>query len=146
MKTLNTFVLALSAVAVLGTAALHAQTGIVANVPFDFTVQTVTIPAGQYALKPLSATSGLIQIQNLETGRSVAVFASSTLSTYKGKDVESGKVIFHRYGDRYFFSEVWTPSGLRGRAMPSKLEREVQASSAERQIAAVSISLAGSER
>jgi hypothetical protein len=146
MKTLNTFVLALSAVAVLGTAALHAQTGIVANVPFDFTVQAVKMPAGQYALKPLSAASGLIQILNRETGRAVAVLASSTLSTYKGKDVESGKVIFHRYGDRYFFSEVWTPSGLRGRAMPSKLEREVQASSAERQIAAVSISLAGSER
>ena len=145
MKTLNTFVLALSAVAVLGTAALHAQTGIVANVPFDFTVQAVKMPAGEYALQPLS-TSGLIRIRNRETGKAVAVLASSALSTYKGKDVESGKVIFHRYGDRYFFSEVWTPSGLRGRAMPSKLEREVQASSAERQIAAVSISLAGSER
>jgi hypothetical protein len=146
MKTLNTFVLALSAVAVLGTAALHAQTGIVANVPFDFTVQAVTMPAGEYALQPLSATSGLIRIRNRETGRAVAVLAPSTLTAYKGKDAESGRVIFHRYGDRYFFSEVWTPSGLRGRVMPSKLEREVQASSAERQIAAVSISLAGSGR
>ena len=143
MKTLNTFVLALSAAAVLGTTALYAQTRVVADVPFDFTVQTVTMPAGEYALKPLSATNGLIQILNLETGRSVAVLAPSALSTYKGKDVDSGKLIFHKYGDRYFFSEVWTPSGPRGRATPSKLEQEIRAGNAERQMASVSISLAG---
>jgi hypothetical protein len=94
-------------------------------------------------LKPLSATNGLIQILNLETGRSVAVLAPSALSTYKGKDVDSGKLIFHHYGDRYFFSEVWTPSGPRGRATPSKLEQEIRAGNAERQMASVSISLAG---
>jgi hypothetical protein len=146
MKTLNTFIHALSAVAVLGTASLYAQTAVFANVPFDFTVQTVTMPAGEYALQPLSSNTGLIRLRNLETGRSVAVLAPSGLSAYKGKDSESGKVIFHRYGDRYFFSEVWTPSGLRGHAMPSKLEQEVQASNTERQIASVSISLAGTGR
>ena len=52
-------------------------------------------------------------------------------------------IIFHRYGDRYFFSEVWTPNGLRGRANPSKLEREIQASGADKQVAVVSIPLAG---
>jgi hypothetical protein len=52
-------------------------------------------------------------------------------------------IIFHRYGDRYFFSEVWTAYGLRGRTQPSKLEREIQASSADKQVALVSIPLAG---
>src|ERR1035438_1996121 len=83
MKTLNPFVRALSAAAVLGTTALYAQTRVVADVPFNFTVQTVTMPAGEYALKPLSATNGLIQILNLETGRAVAVLAPRGLSTYK---------------------------------------------------------------
>ena len=139
MKTLNTFFLALSAAAVLGTTALYAQTMVVADVPFDFTAQTVTVPAGRYALQTLSRTSGLIRIMNLETRRSVVVLASSTLSTYNGKDTESGKLIFHRYGDQYFFSEVWTPSGLRGCATPSRQEREIKARGAERQIAFVRI-------
>ena len=142
MKTLNTFVLALSAAAVLGTTALHAQTRVLADVPFDFTVQNVTMPAGQYALQPLSNTSDAIRIVNLETRHSVGVLASRTLSAYKGKDTESGKLIFNRYGDRYFFSEVWTPS-LRGRVAPSKQERAIQAIGAERQMASVTISPGG---
>lgn len=145
MKTLNTFVLALSA-AVLGTAALHAQTRAVADVPFDFTVQSVTMPAGEYALQPLSAASGVIRIMNLETRRSVMVLASSTLSTHRGKDTDSGKLIFHRYGDRYFFSEVWTPGGPQGRTAPSKEERAIQAGLAERQIASVGIRPASGPR
>jgi hypothetical protein len=143
MKTLNTFVLAMSAAAMLGTTGLYAQTGVVANVPFNFIVETVKMPAGEYTLQPTSRSSGVIQMLNRETGESVLVSAQSLLSTYKGKETEPGKLIFHRYGDRYFFSEVWTPNGLRGRAMPSKLEREIQASSADKQVALVSIPLTG---
>lgn len=141
MKTLKTFVLAMSTVAMLGTTGLYAQTGVVANVPFNFTVETVRMPAGDYTLAPTSATSGVLQIMNRETGASVLVNAQNLLATHKGKDTEPGMIIFNRYGDRYFFSEVWTPSGLKGHAKPSKLEREIQASSA--QVAVVRIPLAG---
>jgi hypothetical protein len=80
---------------------------------------------------------------NRETGKSVLVNASGLLSVHKGKGEETGMIIFHRYGDRYFFSEVWTPDGIRSHAKPSKLEREIQASSAEKQVALVSIPLPG---
>ena len=143
MKTLRTLVLAVSVAAMLGITGLYGQTAVVANVPFNFTVQSVSMPAGEYTLKPISTTSGVLQVLNVESGKSILVKAPSILSTYKGKGSESGKLIFHRYGNRYFFSEVWTPNGLRGRANPSKLEREIQASSAEKQVALVSIPLAG---
>jgi hypothetical protein len=143
MKTLNTFVLAMSAAAMLGTTGLYAQSGVVANVPFNFTVETVKMPSGEYTLQPLSTASGVIQLMNRETGKSVLVNASGLLSIHKGKGEETGMIIFHRYGDRYFFSEVWTPYGIRGHAKPSKLEREIQASTAEKQVALVSIPLAG---
>jgi hypothetical protein len=142
MKTLNTFVLAMSAAAMLGTTGLYAQSGVVANVPFNFTVETVRMPAGEYTLQPLSTASGVIQLVNHETGKSVLVNAPG-LPTHNGKGEETGMIIFHCYGDRYFFSEVWTPDGIRGHAKPSKLEREIQASSAEKQVALVSIPLAG---
>jgi hypothetical protein len=143
MKTLKNLVLALSVAAVLGSTGLYAQTVVVANVPFNFTVQTVRLTSGEYRLKPTSTTSGVIEILNCKSGESIFVKAPSMLSTYKRKGTESGRIIFHRYGDRYFFSEVWTPDGLRGRANPSKQEREIQASSAGEQVALVSIPLAG---
>lgn len=145
MKTLNTFVLALSA-AVLGTTALHAQNRVTADVPFDFTVQSVTLPAGTYAIQSLSSNNGMIRILNLETRKSVVTLASDTLSTYPGKAGESAKLIFHRYGDRYFFAEVWTPNGLRGQAAPSRLERELRAGSTERQMASVALRADGGLR
>jgi len=143
MKTLKTFLLAMSAAAMLGTIGLYAQTGVVANVPFNFTVGTAAMSAGEYTLVPTSGTSGVIQIQNRETGASVLVNAQNLSSTHKGQGQESGMIIFHRYGNRYFFSEVWTPYGLRGHANPSKLEREIAAGSSEKQVALVSIPLSG---
>ena len=142
MKTLKTFVLAMSAAAMLGTSGLYAQTGVVADVPFNFTVDTVKMPAGEYTVQPLSTANGVIQMLNVETGKSVLVSAPASLSNHKGQAAERGMIIFHRYGDRYFFSEVWTPNGLRGRTQPSKLEREIEAGNGN-QVALVSIPFAG---
>lgn len=144
MKTLNTIVLALSAAAVLGGNGLYAQTNAVAKIPFDFTVQTATLPAGEYSMSRVYESSDAIRIQNVATGHSALVLASRSLSKYKGNQKEGGKVVFHRYGDRYFFAEVWTPNGgLCGATMPSKLERELRANGGEKQMALVSIPLAG---
>jgi hypothetical protein len=141
MKTLNTFVLAVSAAAMLGTTGLYAQSGVAANVPFNFTVDSARMPAGEYTLKAVNRTSGIIQMLNVETGESTLVLAPSLVSTYKGNGEKTGKLIFHRYGDRYFFSEVWSPDGLRGHVAPSKLEREIQMSGEK--LALVSIPIAG---
>ena len=141
MKTLNTFVLVMSAAAMLGTTGLYAQSGVVANVPFNFTAASAKMPAGEYTLTPLNRTSGVIQMQNVATGESVLLNAPGALATHKGSGEETGKLIFHRYGDRYFFAEVWTPDGLRGHVTPSKLEREIM--SGGEKLAVVSVPLAG---
>ena len=141
MKTLNTIILTLGAAVVLGCTGLYAQTRATANIPFDFNVRGVTMPAGKYTLQRGSATSGSIKIFNNDTQKAVLVLAPSTNSAYKGKAEGSGKVIFHRYGDQYFFSEVWTPNGLKGGTLPSKLERELQASATENHMASINIPL-----
>ena len=139
MKPFKTLVVALGA-AVLGITGLYAQSGVVADIPFAFTVQNATMPAGQYQLRALSSSSQVIQIRNNQTGQSAMVLAPSSGST-EVKDKSIGKVIFNRYGDHYFFSEVWTPDSLRGRVLPSKLEREYRSPNAEKQLASVSIPL-----
>ena len=145
MKTLTNTILALSAVAVLGTTGMYAQTRAVANIPFQFTVNTVSLPAGEYSLQAFPDANGVLRITNLDTSRTVMVMAPATGSTYKGEPTGTGKVIFHRYGDRYFFSEVWSPGGLRGRAQPPKLEQELRASSSGIEMASVDITLGGAK-
>jgi hypothetical protein len=142
MKTLNTLIMTLGAAALLGTTGLYAQTGAVAKVPFNFTVNNVTLPAGDYTLRSMRSGDA-VAIQNLETGRTVYVQAPTMTATHQGTKEETGTLIFHRYGERYFFSEVWTPEGLRGHVAPSKQERELKSSSAEKQIASVTIHMAG---
>jgi hypothetical protein len=137
MKTLNAFVLGL--VAAAAPTGLFAQSKTVAKIPFDFTVQTVTMPAGEYALKAAPNMPGVIEIVNLQTQSSVKVLASRVLSTRKGGEPGPGQLMFNRYGDRYFFAEVCAPQGLRGRTMPSKLEREYKANGDENQVASVAI-------
>ena len=144
MKTLNTIVLACSAAAVLGGSGLYAQLGTVAKIPFDFTVQTVTLPAGEYALQRVTQTSDVIRIQKVAARHFALVIASKTLSKYKGNQKGEGKLIFHRYGDRYFFAEVWSLNGGPcGAVNSSQLERELQVNGAGQQMALVSIPLAG---
>jgi hypothetical protein len=146
MKALKTMTLALSAAVVLGANGLYAQlrTVAVANIPFEFTVQSMTLPAGEYALERESSASDLIRVKNINTRHAAYVLAPRTLAKYKGSNNEKGTLLFHRYGDRYFFSEIWTPNGgMCGGVSPSKLERELQASDNQTRMALVSISLEG---
>ena len=142
MKTLNTILLALGAV--VGTTGLYAQPLAVANIPFDFAVSTVTMPAGEYTLRCASEACNTMQIVNQDTRKSVMVMILDK-DMPSGSDKTTGKVTFHRYGDQYCFAGVWTPTGLKGKVAPSRLERELRASSGLTQLASVNIPLTGAQ-
>ena len=122
MKTLKTIMLALGVVALSATGLL-AQTA-VANIPFDFNVQNATLPAGNYSLAQLNETSGVLKIMNTDSNKAITVLMLPS----NHKRPETGKIVFHVYGDRYFLSEIRTPSGRQGYVKPSRTERELQAS------------------
>jgi hypothetical protein len=121
MKTLKTMILGVGAVALLGASGLWAQTKAAANIPFEFTAQNTTLPAGEYTLSAASASHDLMLIRNAETGKGIMVLAAG--SAYKGAN-EKSVVVFHRIGDRYFLAEVKTDA-VCGHLAPSKLEREL---------------------
>jgi hypothetical protein len=70
-----------------------------ANVPFDFTVGNKLVPAGTYTIS--SESPNVVLIRN--DGRHVAIFSSAYTD---GKQSNTGKLVFHKYGDQYFLSEV----------------------------------------
>jgi len=104
---------------------LSAQTIATATVPFDFTVEQTQMPAGTYLISPLGHDA--ILVRDSKTAKSVA-------SVFRWEDAGKGdstpKLVFHRYGDKYFLSQVSRGKGNGAMQLPiSKLEKEVQIAS-----------------
>jgi len=135
MKIMNHVALLLAAA--IGTTGLYAQSKVVANVPFDFTVKGQKMPAGKYEVTRDLAKPDTIQMSNLDEGRSVLVVTYRAVQAQPG--AESPRMIFSHYGDRYFFSELWTSDGVQSRTNPSKLERELKASATPKQAPRITV-------
>jgi hypothetical protein len=135
MTTLKTIMLSVGAVALLGASGLSAQTKATATIPFQFTVQNTTLPAGDYTLSTSSATHDVMTIRNAETRKAVMVLAASAASGYRGTQ-DKNVVVFHKIADRYFLAEVKTDA-VSGRVSPSKLERELTSEGGGQPLAAV---------
>ena len=89
------------------------------NIPFAFTVGNTTLPAGAYRVRNLTSEALLIQS---EDSKQVTTFQTN----HKQAGLKPGlaKFSFHRYGDRYFLAQVWTPwEGYEVRR--SRAEREL---------------------
>lgn len=72
-----------------------------AKIPFPFSAGKTTLPAGEYSINCLNAV-GLPLI--LISGERRIVVKTTPLS---GKAKETGSLVFHRYGDRYFLAQIW---------------------------------------
>jgi hypothetical protein len=108
------------------------QARLVANIPFDFTVGDKTMLAGWYTIKPVS-DSGLRSklLIRSEDGRSVTTV---DVSPVQAKEIQTeAKLLFNRYGDQYFLSQVWTPGSEYFRELPkSEVEIRIAKSGVER--------------
>lgn len=75
-----------------------------ADIPFDFIVGGMHLPAGQYTLLHLSGPNN-IMLRNAE-GHAEAVVGVTVTDAELGKG--EAKLIFTKYGDKVFLSQVWT--------------------------------------
>src|SRR5262245_31892048 len=94
-----------------------------ANIPFDFTVVDKKMPAGKYWISRAQQSQGdtLVQIRSTE-GKAYAVRLTIPVNTLY--ETRNATLVFHRYGDEYFLSEVWPKGGSTGRQMPkTRVER-----------------------
>lgn len=100
-----------------------AQTTLKATVPFPFTVGKTEVPAGTYTIDSISHSAIAIR------GTANGVFTLVNL----GPDSNNGtpKLVFNKYGDKYFLSQVSRGSGSEVMQLPtSKLEKELRIASA----------------
>ena len=126
--TILTLVLLLTAVSVCA----QSERSKVTNIPFSFIVGQKTLPAGEYTLEPNRKDSHNVWLIQRRDGRTSVLF--TTMSVRSSESQDKAKLIFHKYGDQYFLSQIWTPGSHSGRELlMSRMEREWAKNPNERQ-------------
>jgi hypothetical protein len=108
-----------------------------ANIPFDFSVADKKLPAGKYWINRAQQSQGDTVLQVRSANGSSAGVVRLTIPVNTLHPMTSASLIFNRYGNEYFLSEVWPKGGSVGRGLPkTRAERELERKAQDNQIAA----------
>jgi hypothetical protein len=121
MKRITAIALFTIATFVTAGRALAQDRAVQATVPFDFTVGDKLLPAGTYTIA--TASYDVIAIKNYD--RRVAILSTAIPNSKESKN--GSKLVFDKYGDQYFLSEVLCPGTSMNVNLPtSKQEKRVR--------------------
>ena len=120
----KTLMLFAAALALLVTTATSAQTiRVQATIPFSFVVNRATLPAGEYSVVSADDEGRVLLVSEVNSHSKNLVVTNSCRSTKATMDT---KLVFHRYGDRYFLNQIWVEGNDAGHELPtSRREKEV---------------------
>ncbi len=118
-------ILAVAVVAIAAALPVLAQTiTLKANIPFEFMVGEKVMPAGQYQI----TGTGSPDVLRLEDFEAHSVVLAATQREYIRTDQPAAatKLVFNRYGNRYFLAEVVNGYAETGMRLPvTHAEREL---------------------
>ncbi len=97
---------------------VNAQNRERADVPFDFVVADRVLPAATYDISEVAANAMLIR--DFKNGNGTMI----QFQPADGKQVMHAKLVFHKYGERYFLYQAWSIDGQGIQLRESKLEKE----------------------
>lgn len=126
MKTQMLRIAVIAMTLLAASAALAQSPGdVVVNVPFTFVVGTHQMQPGRYVVGPM--TQGILRIYDTAVTRNQLMFP---VNSAQSNTRTGAKLVFHRYGDTYFLSEVWNGDGEFGKQLlKSKAEKEIASGS-----------------
>lgn len=95
-----------------------------AGIPFAFNVGKTELPAGEYTVTVLNPNSDrkVLQIRSTN-GKLSALIQTSELDT---NTAEQTKLVFNRYGNRYFFAQAQMAGSTTLAAVRSSVERNAE--------------------
>jgi hypothetical protein len=105
-------VMALTAMA--STRVAQAQELLAVNIPFDFVAGNTQLPAGEYTVRDSAPTHAIILISRKDSATSAFLVTNAAVSA---EPQSESKLVFNRYGERYFLSQVWTEGNSQGRQL-----------------------------
>lgn len=111
------------------------------TIPFDFIVSGKTLPAGNYEIRRINDSPEGLVIRNVGDKRDHVMFETEAVEARKIP--RRSEVVFHRYGDTYFLSEVFSAGQQIGRELPtSRSERRLEYEAARNEIKQETVALA----
>jgi len=115
----------LGTLALLAAASAFGQQRIRVNIPFEFHLADAVLPAGQYEVNV--GNHNMENLLSLECFECRASANATTFGIGGGADaLTQGRLVFNKYGETYFLSQVWSPGYSQGRALnKSKTEDEI---------------------
>jgi hypothetical protein len=123
-RTIN--FLALFVASLFITAGVWAQS-VKATIPFNWTVNGSNVPAGTYTITCFPTDHHMLEIRN--GGNSVHILSMALGEQSKGKD---DVLVFHKYGDQYFLSEIRSSRASMELAFPAtKAEQQAKSQTLE---------------
>jgi hypothetical protein len=106
MNRIATIALSIAATLVASGSAFAQDHAVKATVPFNFSVNGSWMPAGTYTIASEPSRANILNIASRE--QNVHQLAMGQVDS---KDPGSaGELVFHKYGDRYFLSEIRYPN------------------------------------
>lgn len=125
MKRISAIALLTIASFITAGSAVAADHAVKADVPFDFTVGDKLLPAGTYTIA--SEDPNIIEVRNSD--RTIFVM---NIALADGKEPSTtGKLVFDRYGDKYFLSQILCPAASMTLHLPtSKMEKRARSNEA----------------
>jgi hypothetical protein len=94
------------------------------DIPFNFVVGSKTYPAGTYELGSIDSTNSKTLLLKTRDGSASAMINSNAAEILT--PANKTKLVFNRYGNQYFLSQIWVNGETRGHQLPkSNREQEV---------------------
>jgi len=96
---------------------------LIAQVPFDFVVAEKTLRSGEYHVRALNQAGDAIAIKSVDGDQVLRLSSPRQRSDRQ----MNAKLVFHRYGNTYFLSQIWMAGESTGRELAkTRGERAVE--------------------
>lgn len=96
---------------------------LVANIPFGFTVCQEQLAPGKYKVRPVTNANPRVVLIATADNRPIEIMCTHDVEDKK--PASTGKLVFNRYGNQYFLSELWVQGEIRGRQLFKTEQEEV---------------------
>jgi hypothetical protein len=113
-------------VALLAAASVYAQgsQNLTVQVPFGFHLGNSMLPSGEYIIST-DVAPGVVRVRSADFKSSVMILSNTAQTSATPSE---GKLVFNKYGDEYFLSQIWRAGSNTGNELrKSRREAEVAA-------------------
>lgn len=96
--------------------------GVKISVPFEFIIGDEALPAGTYTIRRSSSNRPNVLAIKSADGSIANVFITQLI---EDRNPQAVMIIFNKYGENHFLSQVWPASSIHGRQL-NKWSRELE--------------------